>query len=59
MKPHMCRYENTLILVHLVLVLALNTLRTTVSTVSTSWYGGGGGYQQFPVASTPGSTTNS
>jgi hypothetical protein len=42
MKPHMCRYENTLILVHLVLVLALNTLRTTVSTVSTSWYGGGG-----------------
>ena len=43
MKPHMCRYENTLILVHLVLVLALNTLRTTVSTVSTSWYGGGGG----------------
>ena len=39
-------------------VLALNTLGTTVSTVSTSWYGGGGyllvrggGYQQFPVES--------
>ena len=44
-------------------VLALNTLGTTVSTVSTSWYGGGvpistgggvpistgGGYQQIPV----------
>ena len=29
-------------------VLALNTLGTTVSTVSTSWYGGGGGTSRFP-----------